>query len=136
MDMLNLSNRNRFDSIKSKLEEDARKNNVIALMCDDVLSYVYIYDRSDEHRFLKTHPREMEILQKDLTSKASEVLETYKNKKIILVVKNGDFTLGLITVINVCHTFNIELSVLCYNDKFVEDQDHSYFLPTILQECK
>ena len=86
MDMLNLNNRNRFDSIKSKLEEDARKNNVIALMCDDVLSYVYIYVRSDEHRFLKTHPREMDILQKDLTSKATEVLETYKNNKIILVV--------------------------------------------------
>ena len=83
MDMLNLNNRNRFDFIMSKIEveEDARKNNVIALMCDDVLSYVYIYDRSDEHRFLKTHPREMEILQKDLTSKATEVLETYKNKK-------------------------------------------------------
>lgn len=136
MDMLNLNNRNRHNSIMSKIEENARKHNVIALMCDDALGYVYIYDRSDEHRFSKTHPREMEILQEDLTAKATEVLETYKNKKIILVVENGDFTLGLITVINVCHTFNIELSVLCYNDKYVEDQDHSYFLPMILQECK
>lgn len=122
------------DLLKSKLKDQAKNQNIIALMSDEYW-YLAIYNREDESTFLKAKSqKEVEILQKDLISKATEALKAYENKRIGLVVKNGDFTPGLIIVISVCRTLNIELSVLCYGDHHQYNEDGEYYyLPKILQ---
>lgn len=117
------------------LKHKQKNQNIIGLMSDGIWNYISIYDREDESTFLKAKSqKEVEIIQKDLISKATEALKAYENKRISLVVKNGDFTPGLIIVISVCHTLNIELSVLCYEDHYQYNEDGEYyFMPNILQ---
>ena len=97
--------------------EVAFERNIIGLMSDGLLGSRSIYDRKDEMLFLKANQEEEESFKKNLTEKATKFLKPYEGKKIFLAVKNGDFTPGLIAVINTCYTLSIDLSIVTYVDR-------------------
>lgn len=97
--------------------EVALERNIIGLMSDGLLGSRSIYDRKDEMDFLEANQEEEENFQKNLTEKATKFLKPYEGKKIFLAVKNGDFTPGLITVINTCYMLSIDLSIVTYTDR-------------------
>lgn len=104
--------------------EPALERKVIALMCDNfnLYSYRFIYDRKEEKEFLEANQKEAENLQKNLANKALLALKPYENDEITLVLEEGDFTTGLITVINTCYMLNIDLTIISYHA-----DENSYF---------
>ena len=105
------------DTFKGYGDKFALERKVIALMCDNfnLYSYRFIYDRKEEKEFLEANQKEAENLQKNLANKALLALKPYENDEITLVLEEGDFTTGLITVINTCYMLNIDLTIISYH---------------------
>ena len=112
------------DTFKGYGDKFALERKVIALMCDNfnLYSYRFIYDRKEEKEFLEANQKEAENLQKNLANKALLALKPYENDEITLVLEEGDFTTGLITVINTCYMLNIDLTIISYHA-----DENSYF---------